>query len=115
MRTKEAQAAYDAYKHKGGLDNGCRLCDAPALQTFKHWKIVENKFPYDLVAGKHDMIVPVEHCITKDVSAEAWAELQQIRADVINKLYDFWIEATPRMGSIPDHLHAHLVVLKEIA
>ena len=53
MRTKEAEAVYRKYRAQGGLEGGCRLCEAPATKTFEHWKIINNKFPYDLVA-KHN-------------------------------------------------------------
>ena len=112
MRSNESEALYEEYKKQGGLDNGCRLCEAPALQTFTHWKIVENKFPYDLIASKHDMLVPLVHGTAQDITNDAWAELQQIRNDVINKHYDFWIEPTPHMRSIPNHMHIHVVVSK---
>ena len=113
MRTKEAEAAYRAYRAQGGLDNECRLCEAPAQHTFTHWKVIENKFPYDMIAESHDMLVPLAHHSTKEVTPEAWAELATIKEGLIHKKYDFIIEATQRRLSIPAHLHLHLVVLKK--
>lgn len=112
MRTKEAQAAYDAYRTEGGLDNGCRLCEAPSKKEFEHWRIIENKFPYDLVASVHDMAVPKVHGSEREISAEAWREFQDLKVRHFEGDYDFYVEAAPKRKTIPAHYHMHLIVVK---
>jgi hypothetical protein len=112
MRTSKGEEKYREYKAKGGLDGGCRLCEAPALQSFTYWKIVENKFPYDAVASKHDMIVPLAHQNINKIPQEAWWELSQLKETFISEHYDFMIEATKRRLSIPAHFHLHLTVMR---
>lgn len=113
MRTNESEKKYKEYRQKGGLDDGCRLCEAPALQEFEHWKVIENKFPYDMIADTHNMVVPRAHHSVKEISAEAWAEYNMLKYGPLGAEYDFFIEATPNRLSIPTHFHLHLVVLKK--
>jgi hypothetical protein len=112
MRTKETQEKYATYVAEGGLDGGCRLCEAEAIKTFSHWKIIRNDFPYDRIAEVHHMLAPLRHVGEDDMSEEEkgeWASLKR----TVGEDYDLMIEATMRNKSIPDHFHLHLVVVKD--
>jgi diadenosine tetraphosphate (Ap4A) HIT family hydrolase len=112
LRTDKGQAVYDDYKAKGGLDDGCRLCEAKPLKSFKHWLIIKNQFPYDKIASVHDMIIPKRHVAEREISSEERAEYQKIKDDFLHKEYEFMIEATHRKKTIPGHFHIHLIVAK---
>jgi hypothetical protein len=94
----------------GGLDDGCRLCECVAIHTFKHWKIVDNKYPYDRVALVHEMILPLRHTDGLDLTAQEVAELAKLKTTFLNDNYHFMVEALPKAKSIPGHFHLHLIV-----
>jgi diadenosine tetraphosphate (Ap4A) HIT family hydrolase len=112
LRTKELKERYKSYREAGGLQDGCALCAKPTKQIFRHWKVVVNEFPYDLIAESHDMIIPVRHVTEKEITTEEWQEYQTIKADFIQQ-YDYIIEATNKTKSIPEHFHLHLIVGKQ--
>lgn len=111
LRTRETADAYSAFKATGALENFCPLCEKPPLQEFKFWKIILNDFPYDLVASKHDMVVPLRHTTEHELTAEEREELYEIKYGSLQE-YDIIVEATHRNKSIPEHFHLHLVNLK---
>jgi hypothetical protein len=112
LRSKAMQETYYRLIAQGEFKKGCALCSKEAVQAFKHWKIVKNDFPYDLVAETHDMIVPLRHVDTAGISGEEWGELQTIKQDYINPRYQFTMEATNWNQSIPSHFHLHLILIK---
>ena len=112
LRSDEQWAKYQEYKSQGGLGGGCRLCEIDSMKEFGHWRIVKNKFPYDNIADVHDMIVPKRHVTEDDLSDEEWEEYKKLKSDYLNTHYDFIIEATHKIKSIPGHVHWHLIVAK---
>lgn len=110
FRSDEMSSQYRAYRDAGGL-NECVLCTKPSLKEFTHWRILKNDFPYDLVAEKHDMIVPKRHVKEDWLTDEEKSELFSIKEDNLIKNYDFTLEAFGK--SIPEHFHLHLIVIKD--
>ncbi len=114
LRTPEMVQKYADYKAQGGLDNGCRLCETEPLKKFKYWKITGNKFPFDKVAKTHHMLLPLRHTKEIDFTEEERQELLEIKhSEDIQNEYEFLIEATHKIKSIPAHFHIHLLVTKE--
>lgn len=113
LRSKESEAAYDAYQAQGGLGEGCALCKAEPIKQFTYWKITENRFPYDKIAQVHHTLVPLRHVHDDGLTSEERAEYQELKHGHINERYEIIIEAVPRKFSIPEHFHQHLVVIKE--
>lgn len=113
LRTKQVQQAYTDAVALGVLKQGCVLCKKDALKTFEHWKIVENDFPYDIIAETHHMIVPLRHMISAGLTGEEWGELQKIKKEYITSTYQFMVESTHANQSVPEHFHVHLIVVKE--
>lgn len=93
----------------GALERSCPLCDAEPLQQFPHWKIVRNIYPYDKIAKKHDMLVPLRHAREAELTVEESAELDQIKETYVHENYEYMIEATHKRKSIPAHFHLHLI------
>jgi hypothetical protein len=112
LRTAKTQQRYNAYQKAGGLTNGCGLCEKQPLKKFKYWRIVENIFPYDRIAKVHHMVIPKRHVPEEKLSGVELKELRKIKESYIHKNYDFIIEATYRMKSIPAHFHLHLITVK---
>ncbi len=93
--------------------NGCGLCNDKIIKQFKFWKIINNKFPYDKIAKEHHMLIPIRHCKEEDLSKEELDELKEIKKGYINDYaYNYILESTNKVKSIPEHFHLHLLVLK---
>lgn len=95
------------------LNEGCILCPLEAMQTFQYWKVVPNKYPYDKIAKRHEMIIPLRHTDQAGVTNEEWQELAALKASYIDDNYEFLLEATPHRQSVPAHFHLHAIVSKD--
>lgn len=104
---------YKAYRAGGALDGACVLCGESALETFSLWKVITNKFPYDMLAAVHTMLIPLRHTTEAGLTDAERAELVTIKASYAQE-YDYIIEATTRTKSIPQHFHLHLIKGKVI-
>mgnify|MGYP001579346225 CR=1 FL=1 len=114
FRSKKVYEKYEKVKASEALQKGCSLCKkAKSLKNFKHWRIVNNKFPYDKVAKIHHMVIPKRHTIYEELNKIEKEELDLIRATHINLKYEAILEATNKEKSIPDHFHLHLMVMKK--
>lgn len=113
FRTKRMREKYNRYIANGGLEGGCRLCEAKTLKNFTYWRIIPNSFPYDRIATVHHMLVPLRHTAERDLTVAEREELRSLKqATYLNDNYEFIIEATRDTKSIPAHLHFHLVFTK---
>ncbi len=72
-----------------------------------------NAFPYDRIAKTHDMIVPLRHVDEDHLNDEELKELKIIKDNYLHKEYEFIIEATYKVKSIPAHFHLHLLTIKD--
>jgi hypothetical protein len=113
LRTAETQKKYRELIDAGGLKEGCALCTAPAVKTFTYWKVVNNTFPYDKVAKVHHMVLPLRHASETELTPEEWEEYQTIKNEYVQNEYEYIIEPTQKMKSIPAHFHIHLIIAKE--
>tara|TARA_B100000508_G_scaffold60333_2_gene47463 strand:+ start:20873 stop:21232 length:360 start_codon:yes stop_codon:yes gene_type:complete len=113
FRTKETEALYTKEKNNGGLKE-CPLCNEPSIKEWNHWKIIKNKFPYDLIAKDHDMLVSKRHVGEEDLTQEEFEEMLLIKKEYIHSNYGYMFEPMMRNKSIPDHFHTHLINEKEI-
>ncbi len=112
MRTPEATQKYREHIAAGGLKE-CPLCTGEALALFTHWKVMQNAFPYDGIARVHDMLVPLRHSTEGELSEQELKELFDIKHGHLNEQYEYVMEATNKVKSIPAHFHLHLIVTKE--
>jgi len=114
LRTPETLQKYRDLIAAGGLQGDCALCGAPSLKTFTYWRIVANAFPYDKIATKHDMILPIRHTTEEGLTREEDEEFKHIKASYLQPEYEFIIEATNKMKSIPAHFHLHVIIAKDM-
>lgn len=112
MRSPENEARYQAVLAQRDPAI-CPLCAIPSRKEFEHWRLVENDFPYDLVASVHHMLIPKRHAIERELSAEEWEEFNRIKHGYANEHYAMMFEGMAGQHSVPSHFHVHLVVLKE--
>jgi len=113
LRTPETWERYqNAPKHPE-----CFMCEEPALDTvveFDNWLIVQNEFPYDAVATRHHMLIPVRHFqFIENATPDEYDELYQIKEDIEKwDWYDCIMENFTVAQSVPAHLHYHLLKWK---
>lgn len=88
------------------------MCEKPSIKSFSLWKIVENSFPYDLIAIAHHMLIPARHVIEEDLTKDEIDELKTIKLGYVNNNYDYVIETTHKNRSVPSHFHLHVIIGK---
>ena len=110
MRTTKNEENYFNHLKQAGDD--CIFCKKDLLiKEYKHWILLKNKFPYDLVAKKHDMLAPTRH-VEKigECTTEELIELKKIVKELTPK-YDCLLDNFPKKKTIPLHYHFHLLKL----
>lgn len=113
LRTEATTKKYIEYCAHQSLEAPCSLCEKTALEEFLYWRIVENIFPYDVIAATHHMIIPRRHITERELTPEEMEELQHIKETFLQR-YDHIIENTYHMKSIPTHFHLHLIICKDV-
>lgn len=116
LRTKKTTEKYK--KHKASLPspNNCGLCKKDKkeiIKEFKHWRILDNLFPWDRIAKINHLLVPKKHIMEKHLTENARKELIFIKSTYINDNYEVMAEAAHKIKSIPEHFHMHLIVTKD--
>ncbi|MDE2188191.1 MAG: hypothetical protein KGJ35_00475 [Patescibacteria group bacterium] len=111
LRKPESHARYLEFVRSVKLPK-CYLCESKPIREYKHWKIVENQFPYDEVAETTHMVTPKHHSKEPELTAEEIEELKKVKED-IHKEYDMILENAHKNKLIPGHYHLHLLILKE--
>ncbi len=84
------------------------------IKEFKHWVIIQNEFPYDVIATTHHMIA-TKRPIAFDwqlLTKEEEREMDFLKETYLNDNYDVVWENLPRGQTVPVHFHLHLLVLK---
>jgi diadenosine tetraphosphate (Ap4A) HIT family hydrolase len=112
LRTPESQKVYNEVIRAGVMTDGCPLCLKESLKNFDLWRIIENQYPYDLIAKTHHMLVPKRHAARDEITPEEWKEFEHIKQSYLHDNYDFLIEASNKIKSIPTHWHLHLIIAK---
>ncbi|MEX2052422.1 MAG: hypothetical protein WD991_01860 [Candidatus Paceibacterota bacterium] len=109
FRSKELNDKYLGLIKDGFHDSGCNLCKAPSIKEWDHWRVIDNLFPYDLIAKTHHMLIPKKHAVEEELTGEELAELKKLKQGHINENYGWIMEAVPKIKSVPSHFHLHLI------
>lgn len=102
LRSRQGESFYQVARLEGNLEP---LDKAEAIREWDRWKLIPNRFPYDSVFEKHDMLIAM------DGQKQVDDEVQQI----INSLddYDIWFVNYPHKRSVPAIFHIHLAKYKQ--
>ena len=106
LRTKESEEIYARYRKKK-IDGYCPFCEGDLqIREWKHWILLENRFPYDAVAEVSHLLATKKHRGTMN----EWErkELKKI-LDEISEDYDSMIMNFLPKQTLPKHLHYHLL------
>lgn len=87
---------------------GCFICDRDLLiKEYEYWILLKNRYPYDLIASKHDLIATRRHTQNHDqLTIAEITELNDIRRQTN---YDFEMFNKPIRQSHSSHFHIHLI------
>lgn len=102
LRRTATEMRYQEDKLNGGTKP---LLEEPAIKEWEHWRLIDNRYPYDAVFSKHHMLVPLNGA--DFTSPELWGILGELEND-----YDFWFVNFAHRQSIKNLLHIHLVTHK---
>lgn len=107
LRTRSGEETYQLAKANGGT---VPLELAPSLKIFKHWRLIDNNFPYRVAYKTHHMLLPRRAGVSErwDLNAEEKAEFEQLLKDFIYPEYDLWFENCPKRRSMNHIYHLHL-------
>jgi len=112
-RTPATSALYEAFKNSKSPAERDRFnfADEEILREFTHWYIIKNRFPYDTMVRVNDLLVlkrPIAY--RHEMSDSEAAEYQAIVEMLSHEgQYDAMIENFPRVQSVKQHVHVHLV------
>lgn len=59
------------------------------------------------------MIVPIRHVGEAGLTEEELEEYKKIKNSYINENYEYVIEATHKMKTVPAHFHEHLIIVRK--
>lgn len=114
LRSPEVIARYKARKQEVKNAGPKDMRDFPIIKMWRYWILVENEFPYDLIAESHALLVPKrEFQYDQDMRDEERAELFDIKNEVeFTKEFDAVLENLLHNRTIPGHYHLHFMKLK---
>ena len=114
LRTEKTFNKFKKFRADGFMADGCGLCEkVKYIKEFRHWRIVNNLFPYDRIAKINHILIPKRHIVYKKLNKLERKELELIKSGYIEKKYQLILQATQKRMSVPDHFHLHLIVLKK--
>lgn len=107
LRTLEAEKDYQKAKQEGKT---VPLELEPAIKKWEHWRLIDNRFPYNSCFEIHHMLM-----LKRAGISERWQlndvekrEFETIIKEFIYPNYDLWFENSPRKRSVPLTYHVHL-------
>lgn len=110
LRTLGGESLYGLAKQEGSL---IPLAEEPSIKEWQHWRIIRNRFPYDLAFSSHDLLLPKRVVADrKDLSRAEASELDWLLVSYIEDSYDMVMVNTLKRQSVPGHYHLHLVSYK---
>lgn len=109
LRTTTGEMYYAFSKKIGNLK---QLHEEPALEEWRHWKLIDNSYPYDIAFKEHHLLIPRRVAPKQKLNVAEKLELE----DILNSLserYDCYLENFIRKQSIKNHYHLHLLTYKD--
>lgn len=99
LRKTATEKQYQLDKQSG---NTIPLLEEPAILERYGWRLIANRYPYDAVFEKHDMLIPIDG--VGEFDGDFYNLLNELSPE-----YDFWFVNFRHRQSIKDLVHVHLV------
>lgn len=114
-RRKETEEAYQQFKqqaaHNPDTLNTFDFAQETILREYEHWLIIKNRFPYDGMTRRNDLLVsrtPLETLYHAPAAQQE--EYHRIIQELAQEgLYDALIENFPRTKTVTRFVHIHLI------
>lgn len=107
LRTKKGERAYQLAKVTGGT---IPLQEEESIYEFKHWRVIDNRFPYDSAYLICEMLIPKR--VVPSYSDLRWYERRELRK-IIDKycanLHSQVVENMTPTRSVHNIYHLHLL------
>lgn len=82
------------------------------VREYEHWAIIQNIFPYDLIAEVAHLLIPKRiFAHYEEMTDTEEKELFRIKQEVTPQ-YDSILENFAHNRSVPSHFHFHLLKIK---
>lgn len=106
LRTAQSEQEYAEAKVFNNLKP---LKDEKPIKEWVYWRLVANRFPYDICFKTHDLLIPIRQVpLREELTKAELDELESIIRTFAETKYDMVFENTMRKRSIPAHFHMHL-------
>lgn len=111
-RSIKGELAYQEAKMSG---NTLPLEQEPSVRSWSHWRMIRNRFPYDMLFMQHDMLIPIRSGVADrwQLNDDEKAEFELILREFVYPNYDLWFENCPKRRSVLVTYHIHLATYKE--
>lgn len=111
-RLAESEQAYQDAKISGGT---MPLELEPSMKQWEHWRLIENRFPYDMIFKTHHMLLPKRANVGHrwELNDAEKQELELILKDFVYPGYHLWFENCPVRRSVLTLYHLHLGIYKD--
>lgn len=112
LRTAQSEWDYQNAKTRGET---IPLELEPAIKKFEHWRVIENRFPYNVAYKTHHMLLPKRAGVSerKQLNETERAEFEKILEEFIDPEYHKWFVNCPGRRSVAGFYHIHLVKYHE--
>lgn len=105
LRSESGEHVYQKAKRNRGL---IPLSSEKVITRWTHWKLIENRFPYDMCFSKCDMLIPIKEVADYDDLPEtAKRELREIITYYCQEKYDVVFENMNKRRSVKNLYHLH--------
>lgn len=112
LRTAKSEEKYQLAKAEGKTHP---LKDVESIKDYKHWRIIPNEYPADMVYKESHLLIPKRvvstwQYLNEDEADELWFILDGIEKE---GLYDAISINPPKRRSVANHFHIHLFIFYE--
>jgi diadenosine tetraphosphate (Ap4A) HIT family hydrolase len=106
LRREKSELKYRQAKADKNLKD---LHKEEPIKTFNYWKLVVNRFPYDIAYSVHHLLIPIRTFAEyTDMTLQEEAELNELRANYFPYEYHVVFENTKNARSVRELFHLHL-------
>lgn len=109
LRKDDSENAYQEAKQKG---QSRPLIQEKRFKEWKHWALIDNRFPYDMAFSTHHMLIPLREVPGEELNNQERQELEEI-LDELSEHYDSFQINFKSKQSILNHFHIHLLIFKD--
>lgn len=107
LRTLKGEKEYAKAKNQREL---IPLSREPVIKRWNFWKLITNRFPYDVAFQTHHILIPTRQVAEKsDLTKYENDELEEILTYFVEPVYDMYFINTKAKRSVKNLFHIHLV------